>query len=63
MTYINFFSTIFHIDRKLKSAAAYLRRHLLNSSDFIPLHFTETVITQDLNMLLPQNEFRKIRKY
>lgn len=30
--------------------------------DFIPKHFTETVISQDLNMLLPQREFQKIRK-
>lgn len=29
---------------------------------FIPKHFTETVISQDLNMLLPQMEFQKIRK-
>lgn len=29
---------------------------------FIHKHFTETVISQDLNMLLPQKEFQKIRK-
>lgn len=29
---------------------------------FIQKHFTETVISQDLNMLLPQKEFQKIRR-
>ena len=45
-------------ERRGVSAPAFIKQLI----DFIPLHFTETVITQDLNMLLPQNEFRKIRK-
>ncbi|MBI4994630.1 nucleotidyl transferase AbiEii/AbiGii toxin family protein [Candidatus Peregrinibacteria bacterium] len=45
-------------ERRGVSARTFIKQ-LIN---FVLKHFTETIITQDLNMLLPQHEFRKIRK-
>ena len=39
-----------------------VKRFFKDLVDFITKEITETVITQDLNILLPYEKFRKIRK-